>query len=230
MAFYFKPWLPQTEETISVTATGKTQVAPDIAQITATIETKDQNLDQARRRNEAKVTKVISSLKDLGVEEKDIKTQYLSANPTYESTEIPVEEQVQIFPVPPKPTTNVFSTSLEITIKNFDITDEIIAALTENGATNLYGPSLTLSEEKLNSVKSKARENAIEDAKTKGQELANLSGRKLGRVTKVTEQGDFGYPVPILTYSEADLKQRASQIQPGQNEVTVNLQVEFSLK
>jgi len=53
--FYLKPWQAKTQETISVTAEGKTQVTPDIAKITATVESKNQNLDAARSQTEQKI-------------------------------------------------------------------------------------------------------------------------------------------------------------------------------
>ena len=219
-AFWLKPWQEKPQETISVQALGKTQVVPDIAKIDAQVESKNPNLDVARRENEQKIGTIIAKLKELGIEEKDIKTQYFSAGPGYE---------IQIFPAP-RPNTNQLTTTLEITIRNFDNTNEVLAALTQNGATNLYGPNLTISDSKLEEAKSKAREDAVKNARGKAEELAILSSRKLGKVVKIEEQGDFAFPPPIIAQSESDLKQKASIIEPGQNEITINLLVDFSLK
>jgi len=226
-AFYFKPWQTKPTKTISVTAQGKAQTAPNVATITATIETQNKNLDQARAQNEQKVSAIVAKLKDLGTSEKDIKTQNISGGPGYQVMDTP---QTQIYPIPPRPNTNSFSASLEITIRNFDTADEVLAALTQNGASNLYGPNLTLDENAQEEIKSKARENAIESARKKAEELAKLSGRKLGKAVKIQEAGDIIYPQPMMAQGELDLKQKASQIQPGQNEVTINLAVDFELK
>lgn len=222
-AIYLKPWQTKTLETVTVTATGKTQVTPNIANISATVESKNPNLDIARQQNEKTVSAIITELKNLGISEKDIKTEYISGGPGYEL-------DVQIFPEPPKTNTNQLTTTLQITIRDFEIVNEVLASLTQNGATNLYGPSLTIDEKTLTAAKSKAREDAVENAKNQAKELAQLSDRKLGKVVKVTELGDFGYPIPILARSEADLRQKASIIEPGQNEVTISLQVDFALK
>jgi len=119
---------------------------------------------------------------------------------------------------------------LEITVRDFKKADTVIATLTQNGASNLYGPNLTVSDEKAQEAKSKARENAVSEARNKGKELAKLSGRKLGKVTSIKEQGDFTLPPPIFAQGGIELQQKASQIQPGQNEVAITLQVDFSLK
>jgi len=221
--FYFKPWQTKPSETISVTAEGKADATPNVAQITATVESRNSNLDAARAQNEKKVTEIINRLKEIGVDEKDIQTQQISGSPSYEI-------QTQIYPPLPRPNTNVFSTSLEITIRNFDLADEVLQVLTQNGATNLYGPNLTLDETAQETAKSQARQQAVESARKKAEELAKLSQRKLGKTTNITEQGEPIYPTPIFAQSESDLKQRASQITPGQNEVVVSLSVEFELK
>src|SRR3990167_8552348 len=80
-AFIIKPWQTKPAETISVSAEGKTQVTPNIAKITASIESKNPNLDVARAENEQKVSTVVAKLKELGIEQKDIKTQNISAGP-----------------------------------------------------------------------------------------------------------------------------------------------------
>lgn len=221
-SIYFKPWQTKPQETVSVSASGKTQVTPNVAKITASIQSTNPNLDTARQQNEQKVASLVNALNELGIDQKDIKTEYISGNPGYEA-------QIQIYP-PQRPNTNQLTTTLEITIRNFDNSDEVLKALTQNGATSLYGPNLTVDDDSLEQARSKARENAVENAKKKAQELAKLSGRKLGKAVKIQEQGDFGYPIPILAQGEADLKRQASQIQPGQNEVTISLQVDFSLK
>ena len=135
-----------------------------------------------------------------------------------------------IYPAPPRPSTNSFSLTLEITIHNFDNADEVIANLTKNGASNIYGPNLTIDDKALEEAKAKAREDGVNDAKNKAEQLAKLSNRKLGKVLKVEEQGDFGIPTPLMASSEMDLREKASQIQPGQSEVTVSLKVDYQLK
>lgn len=222
-AFYLKPWQIKPGQTISVSASGTAKAVPNVAKITATVETKNPNIDLARQLNETKVAAIIEKLKGAGIDNKDIKTQNISAGQAYEPT-------VMMYPAPPKPNTNAFSTSLEVTIRNFDTADSIIQTLTQNGATNLYGPNLTVDDEKLSDAKSEARKKAVENAKVKAQELASASGRKIGKAVKIQEQGDYGYPIPMMAVGGADLREKASSIQPGQDEVSINVQVDFELK
>ena len=54
-AFIFKPWQNKTQDTISVSATGKSQIAPNIAKLSATVSTNNDDLDLTRQQNEEKV-------------------------------------------------------------------------------------------------------------------------------------------------------------------------------
>lgn len=219
-AFYFKPWQQNTNQTISVITAGTATAKPDVAKITATVEIKNPNIEQARAQNAEAVDKIITATKALGIEDKDIKTQNISAGESY---------QTLIYP-PRQPDINQFSTSLEITIRNFEIADKVISTLTQNGATNLYGPNLTYADETLEAAKSQAREKAVDMARQKAQKLAKVSDRNLGKVISIKEQGDYGIPGPIYALGGADLQEKASQIQPGQDEITITLQIDFSLK
>lgn len=222
-AFYFKPWQTKTLETVSVIAGGKTEVKPDIAQFTANVSTNSANLDMARSQNEQKVSAIVSRLKDLGITEADIKTENVSGGRGY-------EPQMMIYPEPSRPNTNTFSTTLSVKVRNFELTDETLAVFTAGGAENIYGPSLTLSEEAKEKAKSSAREAAVSEAKKKAEELAKLLNRKIGKATDIKETGEPNYPMPLMAVSEADLKEKASQIQPGSTTVTINLAVDFALK
>lgn len=219
-AFIFKPWQQKPLETISVTADGKTQTTPDIAKITASVISENQNVETAKKDVDERVARIIGMLKDLGIEEKDIKTQNVSTGSGYEILTYP----------PTRPNTNQFTVTLEVNVKNLENTDEVITILTQNGISNLYGPTLTLSDEKFEAAKSQARQKAVENAKKKAEELASSAGRKIGKVSSIKEQGDYGFPQPLLAQSEADIKQKASIIQPGQNEVSITLQVDYALK
>lgn len=222
VVIWVKPWQTKTVQTISVTAQGKAEAAPSIAKITASIQSTNSNLDQARAENQAKVDTLVSKLKSLGVSEKDIKTNYISANN-------PGGPMIYMRPQYYSPTPQM-TTSLEITIRDLKNADSVISTLTQNGATNIYGPQLTVDDSKLEAAKSQARQNAVDSARTKAKELAQASGRSVGKVTSIKEQGDYAYPVPMMAAGSADLIQKESQIQPGQNDVTINLQVDFELK
>ena len=228
-SFIFKPWQTKPTETISVSAEGKTQITPNIAKISATISTNNDDLNLARSQNEEKVNSVLAALKVLSIAEEDIQTQYISGGPTYEIQEAP-QVDIQIFPPPQRTKTNQISVTFEITIRDFTLADKVIAAFTQNGATNLNGPRLTVDEQTLESAKSEARKNAVKNAQNKAAELASLSDKNLGEVISINEGNNFRIPTPIYALAEEDIQEKINTIQPGQNDVSITIQVEFALK
>lgn len=218
-AFYFKPWQVKPLQTISVSATGTAKAVPNVATINAAFQSQNTNIDIARTETDAVVSDVIRALEEIGISKKDIQTQSVSAGQSYQNM------------MYPKPTpTNEYSVNLTITIRDFKKADQALAVLTQNGASNIYGPNLQVDNGDLDKAKSVARENAVQNAKIKAGELARAANRSVGNVTSIKEQGDYGIPVPMYAIGGADLVEKASSIQPGQDDVTITLVVDFSLK
>jgi len=218
-AFYLKPWQAKPLQTISVSAAGTAKAVPNVATINAAFQSQNTDVNQARTETDSKVSKVISALEALGISKKDIQTQNVSAGQSYQNM------------MYPRPTpTNEYSVNLSITIRDFKKADQALAIFTQNGAANIYGPNLQVDTKDLDSAKSKARENAVANAKVKAGELARAANRTIGNVTSIKEQGDYAVPGPMYAIGGADLVEKASSIQPGQDEVTITLIVDFALK
>lgn len=80
----------------------------------------------------------------------------------------------------------------------------------------------------------KAREEAFKDAKTKAQQLADLADVDLGDPVTITDQSSQNYPIPPIMYAKAEMDMAggsvgSTQVNPGETEITVNLQVVFEL-
>ena len=81
---------------------------------------------------------------------------------------------------------------------------------------------------------SQAREQAMNDAKAKAQELAKLSGVTLGQVTFVSESISGSYPYyPTMemraSYGLA-VPAAAPSISPGQSDVVLSVQVAYAVQ
>ena len=63
-----------TDNTITVSASGKVTAVPDMAMITFSITTEGKDVKTAQDKNSQDANKVVEKLKELGVEEKSIKT------------------------------------------------------------------------------------------------------------------------------------------------------------
>lgn len=214
----WQPW-KVSQRNITVAGEGKVKSTPDVAKIQGGVETKKPTSTEAQKETTEKISKIIDVIKEKNIADKDIKTSEISAYPNYEYTN-------------EKSTINgyVARTTIEVTIRDIDKGQEILNVMTENGVTNLYGPNLTFSDDKLKELKSEAQEEAVKAAKEKAEELASASGAKIGKVISITESGYSGGVIPMMGAGVGDTKTESSTIQPGENEITVNVSVSYQLK
>jgi len=100
----------------------------------------------------------------------------------------------------------------------------VIDAAVEAGANQVWGPSLSSSDQ--SSLYVQALKGAVADAREKAQTLAAASGRSLGKVTTVAENGGFA-PVPFAEKSAAS--DAGTPVVAGPQETTATVTVTFVL-
>jgi uncharacterized protein len=205
-------------DTITTSGTGVGKVAPDRADlsfgVTASAPTAPAAMDAATK----VTTKIIAALKAAGVADNEIQTQQVSLNKRYD----PSGRKVVGYDA---------NQSIGVTTKKIDQVGAYIAAATGAGATDVSGPSLSASPG--NSAYPEAIAAAMADAKVHAQAIAKASGRTLGAVVSVAEQG-VSNPGPVygagLSFGAAKGAVAVPPIQPGQEEVTVSLTVVYRLQ
>lgn len=70
---------------ITVSGSAEIKVAPDEIYLCVGVETRDASLSSAKSENDKNVSKAIKFLKQRGIKEKDIQTDFLKVQPHYES-------------------------------------------------------------------------------------------------------------------------------------------------
>ena len=60
-------------------------MAPDIVSLRVGVETRNRNLQDAKRENDERVAKVLAFLKASEVKPKDVQTDYISIEPNYDN-------------------------------------------------------------------------------------------------------------------------------------------------
>ncbi|MFA5023862.1 MAG: SIMPL domain-containing protein [Patescibacteria group bacterium] len=213
------------QDRFSVVGTGTVYAKADIANLQVGLRTGTKTTPAlATSESTKKMNDIITALKDLGVEEKDIKTTSYSLNPVYNYTNQRGQELIGYEVVQ----------NLTLKIRDLAKIGDIIAKTTEKGANQIGGINFTIDDEF--ALKNQARELAIQKAKEKAQLIAKQSGMRLGEVKSVYENQDTT-PMP-LAYSNAkmDLGAGASvslvapEIQSGQNEIKVDVTLIYEVK
>ena len=219
---------------ISVTGEGKVAVKPDIAMLSVSIVTEAKKIKDAQLDNTRLSGSVTGFLKEMGIEEKDIKSVNYSIYPQYNYYDAPV---CMAYPCPPHRPPEVVSYqvrhSLEIKVRNLDDVDDLLDGVVTAGATEVGSVSFTVDDEK--KVLADARKKAIEDAKAKAAVLSKDLGVRLGKIVGFSESGG-PFPVYMRTLEAVgkgggfggDMVP-ASSVQPGEQEVvsTVTITYEF---
>lgn len=215
---------------ISVVGEGEVLSIPDIATFSFTVSADAQAVSDAQNKVTEKMDAILGALKDLGIEDKDVKTTDYSVWPKY--TYVPVACTATYCP-PSRQVPDGYSTSHNISLKVRDTAKvgEALAVVGESGATNIS--SVTFTTEDSDELIAEARAKAIEDAKNKARVLAEDLDVRLVRVMGFYENMDGG---PRMYYETlgmgGDMQKSVSapSLPSGENKTVVNVTVTYEIR
>ncbi len=207
---------------ITVEATGKAYVVPDVAKVTLGVKTESKTAEEAVSENTKKMNTISSDVKSLGIDEKDIKTTGYSLNPKYIYSEKDKKDIQDGY---------ILEQTIEVTIRDFEKIGKVMTSATKNGANNISGLNFVVDDTE--GAKSKARAEAIAKAKEKAKQISKDSGLKLGRVINFYEYEDYGYyPTPMAAdgyMAEAQTNMVTPLITPGEKEVSLRVTLTYKV-
>jgi uncharacterized protein len=200
----------EAEEGITVTATGSAEAVPNRARFTFGVTTNGNTSEAALAANSTKMRALVAALKGAGVPDGKIQTESVSVSPRIS----PSGERVDGF-------TAENSASVEVAA---DRAGEIVDLAVGSGATNVSGPSFERSDR--DAQYNRALANAVEQARTKAETLADAANVALGDVTRVVEGGE---PGPVVYETAARAAAADTPVEPGTQEITASVTVTFSV-
>jgi uncharacterized protein len=201
----------------TVTGTAEVTAVPDTAMITLGVNKSNQTVETAQKEVNEIINKITQDLKNLGVDEKDIKTSNYSVNPEYDYTE---GRQT--------PRGYSVAANIEVELDSVEKANSAIDAATRAGATQVGGLQFVLDDEKKKELESKARKEAIAKAREKAESIAKDAGIRLGRIVDVQENSDGG-PVPFYggAMDTKELSVDQTQLNPGENKVVSSVTLSY---
>lgn len=209
--------------TISVQGQGKVTAVPDIATLNFGVNTgRQKTADSAMTQLSEKMQKIFDGVKAAGVEEKDITTQHLSLNPSYDWVE-------------GRRTDEGFEANQTLVVKVRDLEkiSAVLDAAVKAGANQAGSVGFTIDDPE--NMRAQAREEAIENAKVKAQKLAATLGVRLGDLQGFWEdQGN--YPTPAYRMEAMDSGGYggggpvAPPIPAGEQDVVINVNLTYYVK
>ena len=163
---------------------------------------------------------VIVALTDSGVDEDDIQTQYYSINQITRWDKEGEQEVVTGYRV-----TNTVSAK----IRDIDEVGAIIDAVAAAGGDLTRINGVSFSVDGPSAYYEEARELAMADAKTKAEELADLSGVELGKPTYIFEGGVYSPVISRDIVAPMVIESGSTSISAGQLEIILNIQVAYAI-
>jgi len=205
----------EAKPTLSVMGVSSMNVQPDLASVALTVEVKAENASEAMGKNAEIMSRVINALKQLGLEDDEIRTRHVGLYPEY------------FYPKDKPPVLIGYKAvnSITVTTQKFDILGLIIDTAVANGVNKVEGVWFTLSKKLQDSVKLQLISSAMENAKLKAEAALEPLGMSITGVKSI-EIKEAGWYYPVV-YREAAETVATTPIMPGEIEVTVMVYVVF---
>ena len=158
-----------------------------------------------------------------GIEERDIKTQFFSISPQYSR---PRNGTLEI-------TGYTVSNLLSVTVREIDDVSEVLDDVTAAGGDVVRVNNVSFTVDEPEQYMAQAREQAMNDARARAEQLAELAGVTLGRARSISESTvatpffEHGGPVAFAAVAEAG---PPTPISPGETEVSLMVFVVYELE
>ena len=204
---------------ITVSGQGLVSVRPDVVRVQLGLRVKDVAIGEAMKQNRLLMTRIVDSLREVGIEERDIITSRFSVR-----QERPSRPEDRKRPETPK---YVVNNMVSVTIRDLDRIDDVLQVTTDAGANEVHG--INFGVEKTEEPASTARRLASEHAHSKAEELAHLFGASLGPVLRIREMGGSGPPRPMMAEG-AMMRSTQSTVSVGDMQFSTYIEVVYALK
>lgn len=218
---------------ITVSGEGEVFAVPDLATFSVTVRERDADVQSAQETATEKMNAIIAYLKGEGVEEKDIKTVDYSVYPQYEWIQDGVCSDRYCPPGRQELSGYEVAQTLSVKVRDTDKAGGLLSGVGELGVSEVSGISFTIDDE--DALKAEAREQAIEEARGKAEELAAQLGVKLVRVVGFYEDS-YGTPAPYYARGGIALdaamseKAVAPELPVGENKIQSSVNITYEIR
>ena len=202
---------------ITVNGEGTAYGDPDKAVISIGVSSFDKDADSAQSDNASKSHAIIEAIASLGISQADIQTSSYSFNPSYsrDENDNTIVEGYHV------------NNTVTVNVENIANTGRVIDSALAAGANRIY--SLEFGIRNSEPLKKAALKNAIRDARSKAEIIADSLGVKIIGIKYVSEtvnnihNRDYANGVMYMSMKE-------TSIAPGTMELNANVLIEFVIK
>lgn len=226
---------PSSFRSFAVTGEGKVVAVPDVAEFTFSVVTEGgKNIADLEKKNTDATNGAIQYVKNNGVDKKDVRTQSYNITPRYQYYSCPGDASGSARPCPPSEIVGyTIAQTVLVKVRDFSKVGDILSGVVGSGANQTSGLSFTIDDP--TTVKNQARTEAIEKAQAQAKVIAAAGGFQVGRLLSLDENNNYPQPVyydKVFGMGGAALSAApaAPQIEPGSQEVVVNVTLRYEIK
>jgi uncharacterized protein len=214
------------QQGIWVSAVGKVNIKPDLAILSLGVESQEISVADAQAKASEAMDKVIKALKDQGIEDKDIQTQYFNISQMTRGDIYGEKSTISGYRV---------TNTVKVNVHDVEKAGKIIDAVAEAGGDLTRINNIEFTVQEPSAYYKQARTLAMQYAKEKAQQIADEGGIKLGDITYITENSNTYYQ-PYGNYMMNDAMQVpvpatvAAPISVGQLEISTTIQLAYAVR
>ncbi|HTN54402.1 MAG TPA: SIMPL domain-containing protein [Anaeromyxobacter sp.] len=203
--------------TLRVGGEGLVSVPPDVAVVSAGVESTGRDLAQVTADASAQLKRVLAALEQAGVAARDVQTTRHDVN-----VERPWKDGK------PGPITGyTVSDEVRVTVRDLSRLGTVLERVVAAGSNVLRG--LAFERDDTGPQRARALALAYADARAKAEAIAKAAGVVLGEVLSVSEQVQGARPVPVRM-ARAALAAEPVPVSPGELQVSGAVEVTFQLR
>ena len=122
------------------------------------------------------------------------------------------------------------SNTVTVTIRSIDKTGSIIDATAVAGGDLIRINGVSFSVDNPEQYYPQARQLAVKDAADKASQLAKLAGVTLGKATYISENSSNTIYTPQIVGLAASVSAPTTSINPGQTDITIDVQLVYAIQ
>jgi uncharacterized protein YggE len=201
---------------ITVVGSGEVSAKPDMAQIQVGVTTESPTAAKALKANNEAMERLLKTLTEKGIADKDMQTSNLSVSPRYENPQPGKRAELVGYEV---------TNQVLIRVRKLAGLGEILDELVSKGANQVHGISFSVAEQ--DPLLDQARVKAMQEAQRKATLYAAVAGVKAGRVLRI-EEATPHVPTPQF-FGVAATRAAAVPIAPGEQQYHASVTVTYAL-
>jgi uncharacterized protein len=207
---------PSAGTEITAAGTGSVSMPPDVATVTAAVETNAATADAAISQNNAAYNRIVSALGQSGVSRGDVALAYYNVG---------YNPRPQV--MPPNPTGERYgytvTRNFSVKVRQISNAGRVSDACMSSGATAINGVSFGLSNPRL--AREQATAKAVAEARANAEAVARAAALRIVAIKSIDLAGEPGGPMPLVR--AAAMPAPATQFDQSNVNVTVSVTVVF---